>query len=59
MNAHLETLTAISTRTAIEQRQLRAERLVEEFYRKIEAEDPAINAYLALARERASAQAAR
>ena len=51
-------LTVESARIAIQERQFTAARLVEEFYKKIKAEDPAINAYLTLCEERALAQAA-
>ncbi|HSM87961.1 MAG TPA: Asp-tRNA(Asn)/Glu-tRNA(Gln) amidotransferase subunit GatA [Candidatus Limnocylindrales bacterium] len=53
------TLTVASTRTAIAEKQFTARRLVEEFYGKIEAEDPDIHAWLTLCKERAFAQAAR
>ncbi len=53
-------LTISSTVTAIQERQTTATTLVEDFYRKIEAEDKGkTNAYLTLSRERAFAQAAR
>ena len=52
-------LTVESTRTAIAAREFTATSVVEEFYRKIEAEDGAIHAYLTLCRERALQQAAR
>src|SRR3954463_10745108 len=55
----LNTLTVASTRTAIEQRQLNATALAEGFYKKIEAEDKPVHAYLTLSRDRALAQAAR
>ena len=55
----LNLLTVASTRTAIEERQTTATSLVEQFYVKIAAEDPGINAYLTLCRERALAQADR
>ena len=53
-------LTISSTVAAIQERQTTATTLVEDFYRKIEAEDKGkTNAYLTLSRERALAQAAR
>src|SRR5258708_12143244 len=52
-------LTVESTRTAIAAREFTATSVVEEFYRKIEAEDGDIHAYLTLCRERALQQAAR
>ena len=55
----LNLLTVASTRTAIEERQITAAALVEQFYVKIAADDPGINAYLTLCRERALAQADR
>lgn len=54
---NINLLTAISTRNALEQRQFTAARLVEDFYRKIETEDPKINAYLTLSKERAQRKA--
>src|SRR3954467_1907948 len=57
MNINL--LTVASTRTAIEERQFTAAAVVEEFYKKIAAEDGDIHAYLTLSKERALAQAAR
>ena len=58
-NMNLNLLTVASTRAAIEERQTTATSLVEQFYAKIAAEDPEINAYLTLCRERALAQADR
>ncbi len=55
----LDALTVESTRVALRERQFSAARLAEEFYKKIEAEDGAIGAYLHLCKERALAQAAR
>ena len=55
---NLNFLTVESTRTAIQEKQFTAARLVEEFYKKIKAEDPSINAYLTLCQERAFTQAA-
>src|SRR3954467_2773394 len=57
MNINL--LTVASTRTAIEERQFTAATLVEDFYKKIAAEDGDIHAYLTLSKERALAQAER
>ncbi|HEV2021161.1 MAG TPA: Asp-tRNA(Asn)/Glu-tRNA(Gln) amidotransferase subunit GatA [Terriglobales bacterium] len=55
----LNKLTAESTRAAIECRETTATALAEAFYKKIEAEDHKIHAYLTLCRERALAQAAK
>ena len=52
-------LTVESTRTAIREKQFTATRLVDEFYKKIVAEDPEIQAYLLLSQDRAQQQAAR
>lgn len=52
-------LTVESTRTAIREKQFTATRLVDEFYKKITAEDPEIQAYLAICEERALQQAHR
>jgi len=52
-------LTVESARVALRQRQYSAVRLAEEFYKRIEAEDGEIGAYLALCKDRALAQAAR
>ena len=52
-------LTVESTRTAIREKQFTAGRLVDELYKKITDDDPEIQAYLALSRERALQQAAR
>jgi aspartyl-tRNA(Asn)/glutamyl-tRNA(Gln) amidotransferase subunit A len=52
-------LTIESTRAAIADQRLRASTLVEDFYKKIKAEDPDINAYLTLSEGRAFAQAER
>ncbi len=52
-------LTVESTRTAIREKQFTARRLVDEFYKKITAEDPEIQAYLAISEERAMRQAER
>jgi aspartyl-tRNA(Asn)/glutamyl-tRNA(Gln) amidotransferase subunit A len=53
----LNTLTIASTRTSIAEKQFSASHLVEEFYRKIRAEDKDIHAYLTLCEQRAYAQA--
>lgn len=53
------TLTAEAVRTRIEQRQISAAALTEEFYRRIETVDTDVHGYLTLCRERARAQAAR
>ena len=53
----LSSLTVESTRAAIADRSLSARDLVEDFYKKIKAEDPEIHAYLTLSEERAFAQA--
>ena len=55
----INTLTVASTITAIAEKQFTATLLVEEFYRKIKAEDGEIHAYLTLSEERAFAQAKR
>ena len=49
----LNSLTVASTRTAILERQTSAVALVESFYKKIEATDEKIGAYLMLTREHA------
>ncbi|MCU1286027.1 MAG: aspartyl/glutamyl-tRNA(Asn/Gln) amidotransferase subunit [Acidobacteriales bacterium] len=59
MELDLNVLTVASTRTAIEQRQVTATSLAESFYKKIDAEDKQVNAYLSLSKDRALAQAAR
>ena len=53
----LSALTVESTRTAIAERTLNPVALVEEFYKKIEADDPQIGAYLTLAKDRALTKA--
>lgn len=53
------TLTAEAVRTRIEQRQISAAALTEEFYQRIETVDADVHGYLTLCRERALAQAAR
>ncbi len=55
----LDALTVESTRVALRERQFSAVRLADEFYKKIEAEDGELGAYLHLCKERALAQAAR
>src|SRR6516162_2018654 len=55
----LETMTVESTRTAILEKQTTASALVDAFYKKIEANDPAIGAYLTLCKDRAHRQAER
>ncbi len=55
----LNLLTVASTSTAIAERTVTATQLAEGFYKKIEAEDGDVHAYLTLAKERALAQAAR
>lgn len=52
-------LTVESTRTAIQEKQFTATHLVDEFYKKITAEDPEIQAYLATCEDRALRQAGR
>src|SRR5436305_15068545 len=53
----IDTLTVDSTRTAIAARRITASALVEQFYRKIKAEDTEIHAYLTLSEDRALKQA--
>jgi aspartyl-tRNA(Asn)/glutamyl-tRNA(Gln) amidotransferase subunit A len=53
----LSDLTVESTRTAVVERVMNPVALVEEFYKKIEANDPAIGAYLTLTKDRALAKA--
>ena len=55
----LNVLTVASTSTAIAERVVSATHLAESFYKKIEAEDGDIHAYLTLAKGRALAQARR
>lgn len=50
-------LTVESTRTAVAEKQFTATRVVEEFYKKIKAEDGDIHAYLTLCEDRALRQA--
>ena len=56
---NINSLTIESTRAAIAEKQFTASSLVEEFYKKIEAEDGDIHAYLTLSEDRALQQAAR
>lgn len=56
---NIEALTVASTRMAVEEKQITAKALVDAFYAKIGAEDPAIGAYLTLSKDRAYRQAAR
>ena len=55
----IDTLTIDSTRTAVAAKQVTVSNLVEQFYGKIKAEDPAIHAYLTLCEDRAFTQASR
>ena len=55
----IDHLTIESTRSAIAEKRLTATSVVEEFYRKIKAEDEDVHAYLTLCEERAFAQAKR
>ncbi|HXA86207.1 MAG TPA: Asp-tRNA(Asn)/Glu-tRNA(Gln) amidotransferase subunit GatA [Candidatus Dormibacteraeota bacterium] len=50
----LNSLTIDSARAAIAAKQITASSLVEQFYRKIKAEDPEIHAYLTLCEDRAA-----
>src|SRR3954463_13623775 len=59
MSLDLNLLTVQSARTAVEQRQVTASTLVDGFYKKIDAEDKDVHAYLTLSKERAFAQAAK
>jgi aspartyl-tRNA(Asn)/glutamyl-tRNA(Gln) amidotransferase subunit A len=54
----LSTLTIESARAAVAERRVTATALAESFYKKIEAEDGEIHAYLTLSRERALGKAA-
>jgi len=56
---NIDLLTVEAARTAVLEKQTTATALADAFYAKIEAEDPAIGAYLTLSKERAYAQAAR
>ncbi|HZE82393.1 MAG TPA: Asp-tRNA(Asn)/Glu-tRNA(Gln) amidotransferase subunit GatA [Candidatus Polarisedimenticolia bacterium] len=53
----LNSLTIDSVRAAIAAKQITASSLVEQFYRKIKAEDPEIHAYLTLCEDRAAQRA--
>jgi aspartyl-tRNA(Asn)/glutamyl-tRNA(Gln) amidotransferase subunit A len=55
----IDHLTVASAKTAVEEKQITATALVDAFYTKIEAEDPAIGAYLTLCKDRAYGQAQR
>ena len=56
---NLNSLTLASTVAAIRERQVTATALAEDFYRKIEADDGEIHAFLTLCKERAMATAAK
>jgi aspartyl-tRNA(Asn)/glutamyl-tRNA(Gln) amidotransferase subunit A len=56
---NLDLLTVDSARTAVLEKETTATALVDAFYKKIEAEDGAIGAYLTLSKDRAYRQAAR
>lgn len=56
---NLDTLTIESARAAIAEKRVTPSALVEDFYKKIKADDPEIHAYLTLCEDRAFAQAAR
>src|SRR5271165_3683109 len=56
---NLDILTVDAARTAVLEKQTTAGALVDAYYKKIEAEDPAIGAYLTLCKERAQRQAER
>src|ERR1700744_2753045 len=53
----LKNLTIESARTAIAEKRVAPCALVEDFYKKIKADDPEIHAYLTLCEDRAFAQA--
>jgi aspartyl-tRNA(Asn)/glutamyl-tRNA(Gln) amidotransferase subunit A len=55
----LANLTIDSNRSAIAEKRFTASSLVEEFYRKIKADDPGIHAFLTLSEDRARQQAER
>src|SRR6476660_9033037 len=55
----LSALTIDSTRSALAEKRVTATSLVEEFYRKIKADDPGIHAFLTLSEDRARQQAER
>src|SRR4051812_35637032 len=59
MDLDLNLLTVASARNAVEQRQVTATVLAEGFYKKIDAEDKQVHAYLTLSKERAFVQAAK
>jgi aspartyl-tRNA(Asn)/glutamyl-tRNA(Gln) amidotransferase subunit A len=59
VDLNIAELTVAFTRSAIEQRQVTAVALAEAFYKKIEAEDKDVHAYLTLCRDRAFPQAAK
>jgi aspartyl-tRNA(Asn)/glutamyl-tRNA(Gln) amidotransferase subunit A len=56
---NLDTLTVEAARTAVLEKETTASALVDAYYAKIEADDPAIGAYLTLSKERAQRQAER
>src|SRR5271165_6565771 len=56
---NLDILTVDAARTAVLEKQTTASALADAFYKKIEAVDPAIGAYLTLCKERAHRQAER
>ena len=56
---NIDLLTVDAARTAVLEKQTTATDLVNDFYAKIEADDPAIGAYLTLSKDRAYRQAAR
>src|SRR5664279_473549 len=56
---NLDILTVDAARTAVLEKQTTATALVDEYYKKIDADDPAIGAYLTLCKERAQKQAER
>jgi aspartyl-tRNA(Asn)/glutamyl-tRNA(Gln) amidotransferase subunit A len=56
---NIDLLTVDSARTAVLEKQTTATELVDAFYKKIDAEDGAVGAYLTLCKERAYQQAAR
>ncbi len=56
---NVDLLTVESARTAVLEKQTTAAALVDAFYKKIEAEDTEIGAYLTLCKDRAHAQAAK
>jgi aspartyl-tRNA(Asn)/glutamyl-tRNA(Gln) amidotransferase subunit A len=55
----LSQLTIASTRSAIAEKKVSAQNLVEDFYKKIRAEDGEVHAWLTLSEDRAMAQARR